>query len=169
MPHTVLVLGTDHRFQTRSHDFSESQHQQFASYVVATARAHKVAGVVEENNPQAVAEAEMEESTVQTIARTLGLKHLHCDPDRETRTALDIFQENDIRASAFFEKVNETEIKRRIDESLRKRERYWLTQLQQFDTWPVLFICGANHALPFLDLLRTNNVDTILVARDWGT
>jgi hypothetical protein len=169
MPHAVLILGTDHRFQMRSDNFSESQHQQFDSHVKATASEYKVAGLVEENSPQAVDKKDRKESTVQTIARDLGLKHLHCDPDKETRDALEIRQENEIRADAFFEKVNETEIQRRIDESLRKRERYWLTQLQKFNTWPVLFICGANHALPFLDLLRTNDVDAIVVDEDWGT
>jgi hypothetical protein len=164
----VLILGTDHRFQMRCPDFTEFQHQQFVSYVVATARAYKVAAIIEENNPQAVAEANVAESTIRTIARDLGIKHLYCDPDRETRTALGIRQENEIRISGFLEGAIESVIQQRVDESMRIRERYWLARLQQFNTWPTLFICGANHALPFLDLLRKEKVDTILVAQDWG-
>jgi len=51
---------------------------------------------------------------------------------------------------------------------MRDREHYWLEQLQEFNRWPVLFICGAEHSLPFFDLLQANNIDAILLAKDWS-
>ena len=169
MSRTALVLGTDHGFQRRDPKFTESQHKRFVAFVTATVKANGVLALAEENSPEAFADDKIAESTVETVARELGLKHRHCDPGRKTRAALEIRQENDIRASFMFEKVSEAVIQQRIEESMRTRERHWLGQLLDFNMWPVLFICGADHSLAFLNLLRANNVDTVLVAQDWGT
>lgn len=168
MSHMVLVLGTDHRFQRRSPEFTEPQHQQFAAYVSTTVKVNGVAALAEENNLQALAEADVTESTVEVIAHELGLKHRYCDPDMKTRAELGIRQENQIRISAFPERLAEEEVQRRLEESMRDRERYWLSELREFNAWPVLFICGADHSLPFLNLLRMNKLDAVLVAQDWG-
>lgn len=168
MIHKVLILGTDHRFQSRSPEFTDRQHQQFAAYITATASDNGVNAIAEENNAEALAEAEVAESTVQTLARELGLKHRYCDPNMQTRAELGIRQENQIRISAFPKQLTEAEVRQRLEEAMYARECYWQSELLKFDTWPVLFICGAEHSLRFLNLLRVNNLDAVLVARDWG-
>ena len=167
MTHTVLVLGTDHRFQRRSLDFSEEQHQQFAAYISATVSANGVAALAEENNIAALVEANASQSTIEVIARKLRLKHRYCDPDMKVRAKLGILQENQIRISAFPEQISEAEVQRRLEESLRAREVYWLSELVEFNSWPVLFVCGANHSLPFLNLLQRKDFNAELLARDW--
>ena len=169
MTRTVLVLGTDHRFQRRSPEFTEPQHQRFASFILTTAREGGVVALAEENNVEALAEANVAESTIEVVAHELGLKHRYCDPNMKTRARLGMLQENQIRISAFPGKLTEAEVQWRLEESMRARERYWLSELVAFNTWPILFICGANHSLPFVELLRVNKFDTILVAQDWGT
>lgn len=168
MNRKVLVLGTDHRFQNRSPKFTEQQHQQFLMYVSATAKANSVAALAEENSLQALAEADVAESTVEIIARELGLKHRYCDPDMKTRAELGIRQKNQIRISVFPAQLTGAEVQQQLEESMRARERYWLSQLEEFNIWPVLYICGANHSLPFLNLLRKSNLDAVLIAQDWG-
>ena len=169
MSRRVFVLGTDHRFQRRSNEFTELQHRQFALYVLTTAKDSGIAALAEENNLQALEEACIAESTVQAIARKIGLKHRHCDPDRRTRYELGICQENDIRVSIFPNELPEADIQQKVQESMRARERYWLSQILELNMWPVLFICGADHSLPFLDLLREEDLDAVLVAKDWDT
>ena len=168
MTRTVLVLGTDHRFQRRSPEFAERKHQRFAAFVSATARKNRVAGLAEEYSIEALAEANVAQSTIEVIARELGLQHRYCDPDMKTRARLGILQESQIRISTFPDKLTEAEVQRRIEESMRARERYWLSELVALNAWPVLFICGANHSLPLAELLRVDNFDTILVAQGWG-
>lgn len=168
MKRTVLVLGTDHRFQRRSPDFSEAQHQRFAAYVSAAASSHGVVALAEENNIEALAEAGISRSTVEALAHELGLKHRYCDPDMKLRAKLGLLQENQIRISAFPIRLSEAEVQRRLCESLRAREAYWLSQLVEFDSWPVLFVCGADHSLPFLSLLQASAYDAELLAQDWG-
>ncbi|TXI37037.1 MAG: hypothetical protein E6Q59_08465 [Nitrosomonas sp.] len=168
MSRTALILGTDHRFQWKSPDFTDSQHQQFIAFVATTARVYKVVAFAEENNPEALDEKGKKESVIQMMARELAIPHRHCDPDRQKRAVLRIFQENDIRAMAFLEGATESIIQQRIEKSMRDREHYWLEKLQEFNMWPVLFICGAAHSLPFFDLLHANNIDAILLAKDWN-
>lgn len=168
MSRIALILGTDHRFQWKSPDFTDSQHQQFIAFVATTVRAYKVAAFAEENNSEALDEKGKKESVIQIMARELAMPHRHCDPDRQKRAVLRIFQENDIRAMAFLEGTTESIIQQRIEKSMRDREHYWLEQLEEFNMWPVLFICGAVHSLPFFDLLQANNIDAILLAKDWS-
>lgn len=163
----VLVFGTDHRFQRRSPEFTEQQHQQFADYISCVAKANSVAALAEENNLQALEEVGVVESTVKCLAHELGLKHRYCDPDMKTRAALGIRQENQIRISVFPDRLPQEEVQQQLKESMRARERYWLSELVEFNTWPVLYFCGANHSLPFTELLQKNNVATVLVAQDW--
>jgi len=169
MARTVLVIGTDHRFQRRSPEFTEADHQRFAEFISSTARDGSVVGLAEENSVEALAEANVAQSTVEVIARKLRLRHRYCDPDMKMRVELGIFQESQIRVSTFPEGLAEEEVQRRFEESMRAREQYWLSDLITFNAWPVLLICGANHSLPFVELLRANNVNAILVAQDWGT
>lgn len=169
MSRTVLVLGTDHRYQRRSPEFTEQQHEHFAQYISSIAKANYVTALAEENNRQALAESGITQSTVETIAHQLGLTHRYCDPDMKMRAALGIRQESTIRISAFPEKLPEVEVQRLLSESLRARENYWLSELMAFNTWPVLYICGADHSLPFIELLQKNSIANVLVAQDWGT
>lgn len=168
MTRTVLIIGTDHRFQTRSPDFAETQHEQFSAFLSATASANGVVALAEEHNIAALAESNIVESTVKATARALGLKHRYCDPDKKKRVDLGILQENEIRVSAFPNWLSEAEVQQRFEESMRAREAYWLSELIDFNSWPVLFVCGANHALSFLDLLRAHAFDGVIVSQDWG-
>jgi hypothetical protein len=167
MTRTVLVLGTDHRFQRHSPDFPEVHHQQFAAYIAAAASNNGITALAEENSIAALAESNIPRSVIEEIACELGLKHRYCDPDMEVRGRLGIFQENQIRISAFPKQLCEVEVQRRLNESMRAREAYWLSELIKFNEWPVLFVCGANHSMPFIDLLRGNGFDYQLLAQDW--
>ena len=126
MIRTVLVLGTDHRYQTRDIALAEAQHTAFAQFVAETCRAYGIRVIAEENNAYALAEASVEESVPQRIAHTLGLTHQHCDPDRAIRTKLGILQENDIRAQAFLKRWSEEVVQEKLEASHRVRERYWI-------------------------------------------
>lgn len=169
MSRAVHLLGTDHRYQMRDTDFTDAQHDAFARFVAETCRTYGICAIAEENNPQALAEASVEESALQRIAHTLGLTHQHCDPDRATRKNLGILQENDIRAGAFLERWSEIVVQEKIKASHRVREGYWLQQIIALNMWPVLFVCGADHSTSLLSVLSEHDVQAELVANDWGT
>ena len=112
-------------------------------------------------------------SIPQRVAKELSLKPLPCDPNRGQRTKLGIFHENDLRIQPFLNSsppMSEDEIQRQILEGHRKRERYWLEQLQQEvseSEYPVLFICGAKHVDTFSKLLEEHDFNVICICKDW--
>ncbi|MBE0434041.1 hypothetical protein IBX73_11340 [candidate division WOR-3 bacterium] len=132
------------------------------------AESKQIAALAEENSLEALAEAGAAESTVEAVARECGLPHRYCDPENDERSRLGIQQENAIRASAFFQGIGEREIQEQIHESMRARERVWLERLLEWNQWPVLFVCGAIHLSPFMELLKEMNVEAVLVAEDWS-
>jgi hypothetical protein len=168
MDRKILVLGTNHGFQREDSKFSIALHLEFADFLLRTIQDGSVVAIAEENNLEALAEHSRDMSVPERIAAELGIPHRHCDPNHQTRAELGIRQENSIRVQYFPKKVSETEVLNELNTSDRKREEYWLQQLLALNSWPVLFICGANHVDPFLKLIENNGIQTSLIASDWG-
>jgi hypothetical protein len=62
----------------------------------------------------------------------------------------------------------EEKIIERVEQSHRIRERFWLERLLEMDLWPVLFICGADHANHFTNLLRSKRLDVSVIEEEWS-
>ncbi|MBL8500874.1 MAG: hypothetical protein LZF64_12245 [Nitrosomonas sp.] len=135
---------------------------------MTTARAYKVVAFAEENNSEALDEKGKKESVIQIMARELAIPRRHCDPTVRNEQCCDFSGERYSRAMAFLEGTTESIIQQRIEKSMRDGEHYWFEQLQEFNMWPVLFICGAVHSLLFFDLLQANNIDAVFLAKDWN-
>ena len=168
MTRSVLIFGTDHKYQTRDPVLRESQHDEFASYVTRLVREHGIQCIAEEYSTQALEEEGISETTVRKLASALGIDHCYCDLDRNTRHNLRIFQEHDIRMRGFLNDWTEEEIVERIDQSHRARERFWLERLLETGHWPALFICGADHAGHFATLLRAKRLGAWVVEEHWS-
>ena len=168
MSSVVLVLGTDHRYQTESSDFTAQNHRAFDHFVRKSVAEGKALAIAEESSPQALTEAGVEQSVPERIARSLRIEHRHCDPDRKTRAELGVMQEIDIRMSEFPRKLSERDVQDKLDSSHRARENFWLRQLLDLNVWPVLFVCGANHVESFVELLRDRGLEPKLIALDWS-
>lgn len=168
MTRSVLIFGTDHKYQRRDPLVRESQHEEFAAYVMRLVSKYGVKLLAEEYTTQALKEQGVSETTVKTLANSLEIAHCYCDLDRKTRYRLRIFQEHDIRMEGFLKGRTEQEIVERIGQSHRTRERFWLERLREMELWPVLFICGADHASHFANLLRSKRLDVSIVEADWS-
>ncbi len=168
MEYRVIIIGTDHRYQRRDVELDNRAHELFTLLLRNLASEHGVRGIAEECNLAALAEYDVEESTVEAIARDLKVPHRYCDPDRRERAALGISQENDIRAGHILDNVSEEQIQSEIQDSLRRREVYWLQQVNDFDLWPVLFVCGADHVQSFASLLKSQGHTVVIAEHDWG-
>ena len=168
MIRSVLVFGTDHRYQRRDHGLRESQHGKFAAYVARLVGEHGIKLLAEEYTTQALEEQGVAETTVKSLASSLGIAHCYCDLDREIRSRLKISQEKDIRMKAALSGWTEGQISERIGQSHRVRERFWLERLLDTQCWPALFVCGADHANRFANLLRSKRLDASVIEEDWS-
>lgn len=118
-------------------------------------------------NQAALAERGASESIACVVAAELKLEHQLSDPSPEVRKQLGIRTENDIRAHGFLNNWTPEQIETEVRKSHKIREQYWLNQLRILNSWPLLFVCGANHSEPFSALLRSNGLEVIVPFADW--
>ena len=123
--------------------------------------------IAEEMNEDGLAEAKKSESVPQSIAGILGFPHVFCELNRQERLALGIKQENEIRISAFFNEKSEGYVEAALKDQFHRRESVWLDRIEAVGTWPVLFICGANHVLSFAALLQEAGVECEVLYPNW--
>jgi len=161
----VAIVGTSHSLQIGC--ASESLAQDLTEFLSGICDRRRVRAIAEEMNGEALAEKCVAASIGMRLAKERALAHCMVDPDSAVRAALGISQENDIRISAWNRSLSRAETEALVQAEYGKRERYWLGQLQDLDTWPVLFICGANHVRSFSTLLTDCSIQNSIEADDW--
>ena len=166
MAHVVLI-GTSHQYQTRGRGSAPDDVDQFQELLTSLCSKHMVKGIAEEMNQAALSEREVSETVAQVVSATLRIEHQLSDPPPNIRLQLGIFGENEIRVDAWFKDWSPGQLEAEIRKSHEIRERHWLAQLQILNSWPILFICGANHSKPFSALLRESGYEVIVPFADW--
>lgn len=147
---TVVLIGTDHKFQMPYDDHLQAGIECFRNTVRELITRHSLCAIAEEMSLAALKYEGFEESVAQRLCIEFGgIPHNFSDPSRgEERDALGIGEDS--------------------GPSYRIREREWFRRIQVFDEWPLLFICGAIHVAHFAQLLRENGVNVIEAYQDWG-
>lgn len=164
---SLLLLGTDHRFQRGDAEVPRYVINRFSSLIIDTCRLHQVAAIAEEMSTDALVEHGLRESVPACVARTIGLPHRYCDPGRSEQMILGIADENAVRAGSMVRQVPQHEIECLVSAERRKREPIWLARLQELATWPALFICGSWHIPSFSELLKKYGHSPIVIHSDW--
>ena len=103
----------------------------------------------------------------QITAERLNILHRYCDPDSFQREKLGITSEQEVSLDGFFNNRSPQSIETRRFAESEIREKYWLDQLLDMNTWPVLFVCGANHAESFPKILDDQTIAYEIIVRDW--
>lgn len=163
----VDIVGTDHRVQVDDGSCTPAQLKQFTDFIETCATSSRVAAIAEELSQDVLAERGRPHSVCGAIASRLGILHRYCDPGRSIRDRDGILQESDLQMEVFFGRLSEADLPHGIRVEHAKRESIWLSELRTLNIWPVLFVCGAKHAMPFADLLRSNGVDATVVDAGW--
>jgi hypothetical protein len=171
MKHVLLIVGTDHNFQTGGSEFTLEQHSAFIEFIKDKVVLHNAVAICEEENLQALAAKSLTQSVLEPLALQLGLSHGYCDPNLDQRAAIGIWQENAIRIQAWQQgrHIGDDEVARKLNESNELRENYWIQKLLELDTWPVLFVCGATHVASFVNLAAQAGLYPKVLANDWGS
>ncbi|MBK1888448.1 hypothetical protein Undi14_00275 [Undibacterium sp. 14-3-2] len=174
MPSQLHIVGTGHHYQFGAgmkfgaYECTLEDQAVFLAMLRSLAESVKADAIAEELSEQSLSEVGATASVPQLLARGLGLVHLFCDPNRDERRTLGIFDDNAIRLSGFpSKKPDETEIQRRIDESCRFREEEWLRRLQALPSSQILFVCGANHVNTFQLLAIDAGFKVSVAYADW--
>lgn len=164
---TVLLIGTSHEYQ-RPLAWPDAQGpEQFGALIDETCQREGVKAIAEEMSPEGLEQRGFHESICKQVADALRIAHRYCDPSSEERRALGIVEEDDIRMSGFFANRDQREIEAEVRASHAIRERCWLECLLKLDSWPVLFVCGANHIESFRALLEANGIVVRVLFTKW--
>jgi len=164
MPKLVLI-GTSHKYQTCGDD--DEAIEQFRELLISLCFKHRATAIAEEMNQVALTERGASETLACVVAAELKLEHQLSDPLPDLRQQLGIRGENDIRLEEVLSDWTPERIESEIRRSHEIREQYWLSQLRILDSWPLVFVCGANHAEGFTNLLRNNGFEVIVHFADW--
>jgi hypothetical protein len=135
--------------------------------VTTLAHAHGIGSLAEEMNEDGLAEYGVASSVIHQEAARLNLPHCFCEPSLRERAALNVQQENDLRATGFVTGWSEEEIQRRLLDEFRKRESVWCERLLRLDKWPSLLVCGANHVKTFPGLLTAHGLLVHVLESCW--
>jgi hypothetical protein len=168
----VYIMGTHHEFQ--KDDGSKSSHEigKFKTFLEGLCNSKGVRLIAEEMSCQALGSLSNRGSSCKQVADKLGLPHLYCDPESDEREQLRIREQDDIRIDGFFSGQSQDVIDEKIQQELDKRRIVWQKKLCNYMRsrsieYPVLFICGARHALPFRDLLIEKGITCEVAIEDW--
>lgn len=171
---TVVLLGTEHPIQ-----LGEREPVRFKAVLIKECKMNNVKAVAEEINRG-------DKTIASKLAFELKFEYLYADPDIKERMkqgipvdiGLDIIDDygnkypeikmwpREASKDNLPDEVWE-EYSRRTDNANRRRERVWLENINYFNKWPLLFICGANHFDEFAKLLKSSEFHVIESYKHW--
>ena len=160
----VVIVGTSHSYQIPPTSPAANAFRAFLGEICDT---HLVGAIAEEMSEGALANWHVTSSLCQELAIATAVSHRYCDLDVAQRTAAGVRHEHFIKHYGFINDWSPEKIEKEIRASHSIRERHWMTELLDLNKWPVLFICGAEHVLPFQQLLQENELSAEVAALDW--
>jgi hypothetical protein len=161
----VVIVGTSHSYQIPPTGPAANELRAFLGEIVST---HLVRAIAEEMSQERLANWDVTSSLCLELAIATGVSHRYCDLGGAQRSAAGVRHVNDIKADGIIHGWSTEKIEQEIRASHSIRERHWMTELLDLNNWPVLFICGAEHVLPFQQLLQENGLSAEVAASDWA-
>lgn len=157
----IIVVGTSHSIQRTS--------LELRGFLENACRQFDVNAIAEEMSEEALSQHGCAESVPMQVARALDIRHRLCDPSNAERAKLGIRQEADIRAPALGSTLSDPEVAVLLADSNTRRERYWLEQLRVLNVSPLLFVCGPDHVVSFVQLLKREDIAVRVAAENWAS
>ena len=143
----VFLVGANHQYQIGPDidppvEASAEDFAKFDDFLQTVIKRYKILGIAEEMSVCALRKWRVRgDSFPYRVAKKIGWPHRYCDPDEATQKA-----------------SNMTDA---------QREQYWIKELIKFDTFPVLFILGADHVESFKRLLIESGFQPFVVELNW--
>jgi hypothetical protein len=159
---TVALFGTSHSYQV-----PDSAESEFRAAIEKACLNRKIRSIGEEFCAQELINRNIDVTICEQIANRFGIPHRYCDLNDEEREKLGVRHENLIRSQGWLLGWEQERIEREVRASHSIRERHWLYQILGLNCWPTLFVCGANHVLPFRKLLDANGITVQVIESDW--
>ena len=176
MERKIYLLGTSHEYQRGDKTCPPNSIDEFKQYLESICQEYDIRAIGEEMSLTALEDFNLTNSIPERFAQEKGLKHKHCDPDRDEQKRLGIkelgyftqpkklperMQPEELR-NITPEEAEELERKENF-----KREPSWLHSVLELNVWPLLFICGSKHVESFSKLLATETLSVNVISECW--
>lgn len=163
----VIIIGTGHKLQAGHNSYTSSQLEAFTNYIDTTREKYQVKFIAEEMSNDMLPSFGVTATLAKTLADNIELEHRYIDLSIKERNDLGIdhFALYQIGQSAKFSKEQLASLEKTIDEL---RECVWLVRVLDTNIWPVLIICGANHAPRLQYLFHTMGIPTVIEVNDYN-
>ncbi len=173
MEHTVFVLGTSHLLQCGAAECGDSRIVLLEEKIREVLFRHGIRRIAEEMSVDGLLRhlgAEAERGTVcQRIAPENVPVHF-VDLGVKERSCLSLSDDEIVASAMRHAEGNDERVE--VRESLsclcaEVRERVWVARVLSGGGWPVLFVCGADHAFAVRELFERVGVTATIICRDF--
>ena len=155
----VYLVGTHHPYQVACTEFD--------AYLSNVCRQLYIRAIGEEMNTDGLEKEGAHDTVGKRLSSRLNLTHRYCDPDESKRAELGIKNRGIVKAQALFDDCTPDETEAQIQDEYRKREQFWLQQLNKVLDSPILFICGSGHTDAFHELLNKSGYHCRILVKEW--
>lgn len=164
----IYIVGTLHEFQKDDGSRERKEIESFISFLRDTCKEKEIKAIAEEMSLEALFNFRDRGSTCSILAKELAIAHRYCDPESDIRSKLEVREDSEIKMLGFLNNLSDDELNNQIRINHEKREVIWLREIRNLNLFPLLFICGAKHAVPFGELLKKEGFKSSIVSKSWG-
>jgi hypothetical protein len=166
MKPSIIILGTNHRLQAGASPYSSPQLKIFSDLIVEIIKKYRIRLITEELSEDALPDYGVMESIAKQVANQKNIKHEYIDLSRIERENLKIDRLS-LYQYAQSSRLNTPQYLALEKTASELRECIWLVRILGINTWPALFICGANHGSRIEYLFNTIGKTAILEVNDY--
>ena len=170
---TVFILGTSHPLQCGAAECGADRISLLEQKIRRALSEHSIRRIAEEMSEDGLrrilGDKAASETVCKRVARDTGVQVDFVDLGETERRRLNLSDNN---INSFMFKYVENDKYGKIRDSFsflcgEVRERVWVARVLSGREWPVLFVCGANHAVSVQQLFESVGVQATILCRDF--
>lgn len=162
----VIIIGTGHRLQAGHDSYTPSQLKAFADLLETIRKKYRVKFIAEEMSVDVLPAFGVTATVAKTFADSKKLAHRYIDLtcQEQSTFGVDRFGLYQTGQAAGLRVEQLAALEKTVEEL---RECVWLVRVLDTNRWPVLLICGANHAPRIQYLFNTVGKLAVIEVNDY--
>ena len=177
MTREVFILGTGHKLQCGAAECGVHKISLLEREIRRIESKYGIRRIAEEMSDDALRRVRAGDQEPETVCQRIAGDDVpvhFVDLGEKERACLSLSPTNIVALSlkAFSQGTSERELAKKVSEGLDKlcgevRERVWVARVLSRDEWPVLFVCGAEHAVSVSELFERIWVQATVICQDF--
>jgi len=162
----VIIVGTRHSLQAGDDSYSPSQLKAFDDLLDRITKKYRVKFIAEEMSRDVLGDFGVTATVAKTLADSKKLAHRYVDLTCQERSALGV-ECTGLRQTGRAAGLSAAQFAALEKTVAELRECVWLVRVLDSNKWPVLLICGANHAPRLQYIFNTVGKLSVIEVNDY--